>query len=95
MVNSVLSFLVDKPLTILGIIVGAVILARVSRRVVKLLVRRLGRRRASHGPGLLRRHTPPSLLDTGEMASTRAVQRIEALAVTGSTWARSRARSRP
>lgn len=57
------------------------ILGKISRRVVKLLVRRLGRRRASHGLGILRRHTPPSLLDTGEMVSTRAVQRIEALAV--------------
>jgi hypothetical protein len=81
MLNSELSFMVDKPLAILGIVVGAVILGKFARRVVKLLVRRLGRRRASHGPGLLRRHTPPSLLDTGEMVSTRAVQRIEALAV--------------
>jgi len=81
MLNSELSFMVDKPLAILGIVVGAMILGKVARRVVKLLVRRLGRRRASHGPGLLRRHTPPSLLDTGEMVSTRAVQRIEALAV--------------
>ncbi len=76
-----LNFLVDKPLAILGIIVSAVILGKVARRVVKLLVRRLGRRRARRGPGVLRRHTPPSLLDTGEMVSTRAVQRIEALAV--------------
>ena len=81
MLNSVLNFLVDKPLAILGIVVGAVILGKIARRGVKLLVRRLGRRRASHGPGVLRRHTPPSLLDTGEMVSTRAVQRIEALAV--------------
>jgi len=79
--NSTLRFMVDKPLAIVGIIVSAVILGKISRRVVKLLVRRLGRRRASHGPGILRRHTPPSLLDTGEMVSTRAVQRIEALAV--------------
>ena len=81
MLNSTLRFMVDKPLAIFGIIVSAVILGKISRRVVKLLVRRLGRRRASHGPGILRRHTPPSLLDTGEMVSTRAVQRIEALAV--------------
>ena len=81
MLNSTLRFMVDKPLAIVGIIVSAVILGKISRRVVKLLVRRLGRRRASHGPGILRRHTPPSLLDAGEMVSTRAVQRIEALAV--------------
>lgn len=81
MLNSGLSFMVDKPLAILGIIVAAVILGKVARRIVKLLVRRLGRRRAGRGPGILRRHTPPSLLDTGEMVSTRAFQRIEALAV--------------
>jgi len=81
MLNSVLNFLVDKPLVIFGIIVGAVIVGKFARRVVKLLVRRLGRRRAHRGPGVLRRHTPAALLDTSEMASTRAVQRIEALAV--------------
>jgi moderate conductance mechanosensitive channel len=81
MLNSALNFLVDKPLAIFGIILGAVIVGKVARRVVKLLVRRLGRRRALRGPGVLRRHTPSSLLDTGEMLSTRADQRIEALAV--------------
>jgi len=81
MLNSALNLLVDKPLAIFGIILGAVIVGKVARRVVKLLVRRLGRRRAVRGPGVLRRHTPSSLLDTGEMLSTRADQRIEALAV--------------
>jgi len=81
MLNSAVNFLVDKPLAIFGIILGAVIVGKVARRVVKLLVRRLGRRRAVRGPGVLRRHTPSSLLDTGEMLSTRADQRIEALAV--------------
>jgi moderate conductance mechanosensitive channel len=81
MLKSGLSFMVDKPLAILGIIVAAVILGKVARRILKLLVRRLGRRRVGRGPGILRRHTPPSLLDTGEMVSTRAFQRIEALAV--------------
>jgi moderate conductance mechanosensitive channel len=79
-VDAVLNFLVDKPLTIAGILAGAVIVGKVARRVVKLLVRRLGRRRARKGPGVLRRHTPSSLLDTGELVSTRTTQRIEALA---------------
>jgi len=35
MPNSVLNFLVDKPLAILGIVVGAVILGKVARRIVK------------------------------------------------------------
>ena len=72
--------MVDKPLAIFGILVGAFIVSKLARRLVKLFVRRLGRRRARRGPGLLRRHTPASLLETGEMASTRGQQRIEALA---------------
>jgi moderate conductance mechanosensitive channel len=78
--NAALRFLVDKPLAIFGILLGAFVVAKVARRIVKLLVRRLGRRRAVSRPGLLRRHTPASLLDTGELASTRAAQRVEALA---------------
>lgn len=78
---AVLSFLVDKPLAILGILVGAFIVGKLARRLVKLLVRRVGRRRARRGPGLLRRHTPAALRDTSELLSPRADQRIEALAV--------------
>jgi moderate conductance mechanosensitive channel len=78
--DAVVRFLVDKPLAILGILLAAFVLNKLARRLVKLLVRRLGRRRVRRGPGLLRRHTPASLLDTGELLSTRASQRIEALA---------------
>jgi moderate conductance mechanosensitive channel len=53
---------------------------KIARRLVKLLVRRVGHRRARRGPGLVRRHTPAALLDTGELVNTRAAQRIEALA---------------
>ena len=79
--GAVLSFLVDKPLAILGILVGAFIVGKLARRLVKLLVRRLGRRRARRGPGLVIRHTPAALRDTSELLSSRADQRIEALAV--------------
>jgi moderate conductance mechanosensitive channel len=79
-IDAVIRFLVDKPLAILGILVAAFILGKLARRLVKLLVRRLGHRRAQHGPGLMRRHAPASLLDTGELLSARADQRIEALA---------------
>ena len=78
--DAVIRFLVDKPLAILGILVGALIVGKVARRLVKLFVRQLGQRRAQRGPGLVRRHTPESLLDTGEMVSARGGQRIEALA---------------
>lgn len=81
MLNSMLSFMVDKPLAILGIIAGAVILDKGGAPGRELLVRRLGRRRASHGPGLLRRHSPPSRLHTGRW-SARVPSSIEALAVT-------------
>jgi small-conductance mechanosensitive channel len=78
--DAVVRFLVDKPLTILGILVGAVIVGRLARRLVNALVRRWGRSRARRAPGLMRRHAPASLLDTGELASARGTQRIEALA---------------
>jgi moderate conductance mechanosensitive channel len=74
------TFLLDKPLAIAGILLGATLTSRLARRLVKLLVRRVGRRRARRGPGVVRRHTPASLLDTGEMMSARVGQRIEALA---------------
>ena len=77
---AVVGFLVDKPLAIVGILLAAFIVNKLARRVVKLLVRRLGRRRVRRGPGLVKRHTPASLLDTGELLSTRASQRVEALA---------------
>jgi moderate conductance mechanosensitive channel len=67
-------------LTILAIVAGALVVGRGVRRLVKLLVRRMGRRRTPGRPGLVRRHTPASLLDTGEMQSARAGQRVEALA---------------
>jgi len=78
--DAVIRFLVDKPLAILGILVGAFVVNKLARRLVKLLVRRLGSRRVRRGPGVVKRHTPASLLDTGEMLSTRASQRVEALA---------------
>jgi small conductance mechanosensitive channel len=79
-VDSELRFLVDKPLAILGILVGAFVVNKVARRLVKLVVRWLGRRRAQHGPGLVRRHAPAALLDTGQLRDGRTEQRIEALA---------------
>ena len=78
--DGVVSFLVDKPLAIFGIMLGAFVINKVARRLVKLAVRRLGHRRARRGPGLVRRHTPAALLDTGELLSARGTQRMEALA---------------
>lgn len=76
---TVVESFVDEPLVILAIVLGAAIGARLVRRAVKLVVRRVGRR-TRRRPGIVRRHTPASLLDTGEMPSARVVQRNEALA---------------
>ena len=45
-VGGVLTFLVDKPLAMAGIVVAALIINKLARRVVKIVVRRLGHRRA-------------------------------------------------
>lgn len=78
--SAVARFLVDTPLVIAGIVVAAFVVNKLCRRAAKLLVRRVGARRARHGPGLLKRHAPAVLFDTGELLSARAVQRSEALA---------------
>jgi len=78
--SRLVSFLIDKPLAILAILSGGFVVGKVARRLVKLVVRRLGGRRLRHGPGLLRRHTPAALLDTQQLLTTRAQQRIEAMA---------------
>lgn len=78
--SRLVSFLIDKPLAILVILLGAFVVGKLARRLVKLVVRRLGGRSLRHGPGLLRRHTPAALLDTQQLLTTRAQQRIEAVA---------------
>lgn len=73
-------FLLDKPLAIIGVLLAAALVAQLAKRLVKLLVRRIGVRRASRAIGVVRRHTPASLLDTQKLLSVRTGQRIEALA---------------
>ncbi len=72
-------FLVGKPLTIVAILVGALILNRLARRMVKGGLRGLHSGGVKERLGAMRRRAPAALLETEEI-SLRATQRIEALA---------------
>jgi small-conductance mechanosensitive channel len=76
--DAVLHFLVGAPLTILGILLGAVVVNRIARRGVKRGLAKLGhgglRERLAVGPAGAR----SILADTGEL-SPRSSQRVEAL----------------
>ena len=72
-------FLLGKPLTILAILLGAILVNRLARRAVKRTLRTLHSGPVKERLGGLRRRTPAALLETEEI-SLRATQRIEALA---------------
>jgi small conductance mechanosensitive channel len=72
-------FLLGKPLTILAIVVGAMIVNRLARRAVRRGLRGLHSGPIKERLGAMRRRTPAALLQTEEI-SLRATQRIEALA---------------
>jgi small-conductance mechanosensitive channel len=72
-------FFLGTPLKILLIVVIAVIVNRLARRGVKRFLRGLQRGAIQERLGAVRRATPDSLLETGQM-SLRAEQRLEALA---------------
>lgn len=72
-------FLIGKPLSILFILVGAVLLNRLARRGMKRTLRSLGSGAVQERLGAVRRATPNALLETREH-SLRAAQRMEALA---------------
>ncbi|MDP9385896.1 MAG: mechanosensitive ion channel family protein [Actinomycetota bacterium] len=72
-------FLVGKPLSILAIVAGALIVNRLARRAVKRGLRGLHSGPVKERLGAVRRRTPNALLETEEI-SLRATQRIEALA---------------
>ena len=67
-----------KSLTILGILVGALILNRLVGRAVKRMLQTLHSGAVRERIGAVRRRTPDALLETGEL-SLRAEQRITAL----------------
>ncbi|HVW47624.1 MAG TPA: mechanosensitive ion channel family protein [Solirubrobacterales bacterium] len=70
----------DQLLGPLLILVGAFLVSRLGRRLVKRAVRRMGSDRVREGLIALRRHTPPALRETREMDTLRSEQRTEAIA---------------
>ena len=72
-------FLLGQPLTILAIVLGAIIVNRLARRLVKRGLRGLHSGPVKERLGAVRRRAPNALLETEEI-SLRATQRIEALA---------------
>jgi moderate conductance mechanosensitive channel len=71
-------FLIGKPLTVLAILIGAVIVNRLVGRAVKRTLRSLHSGAVRERLGAVRRRTPAALLET-EVTSLRAEQRITAL----------------
>ncbi len=76
--GDVADFLIGKPLTILAILVGALIVNRLVGRGVKNTLRSLHSGTVRERIGAVRRRTPGALLET-EVTSLRAEQRITAL----------------
>ncbi|MGH2919049.1 MAG: mechanosensitive ion channel family protein [Solirubrobacteraceae bacterium] len=71
-------FFIGKPLTIIAILIGALIVNRLVGRTVKRALRTLHSGAVRERIGAVRRRTPNALLDTEE-TSVRAEQRITAL----------------
>jgi len=72
-------FVLGKPLAILLILAGALLVNRIARRAVKRTLRGLHSGPVKERLGAVRRRAPAALMETEEM-SLRATQRIEALA---------------
>ena len=71
-------FLIGKPLTILAILIGALVVNHLVGRTVKRALRSLHSGAVRERIGAVRRRTPAALLET-EVTSLRAEQRINAL----------------
>lgn len=71
-------FLIGKPLTILAILIGAMVVNRLVGRAIKRTLRSLHSGAVRERIGAVRRRTPGALLET-EVTSLRAEQRISAL----------------
>ncbi len=72
-------FALGKPLSILAILLGALIVNRLARRAIRRGLRRLASGTLRERLGAARRRTPSALVDTDEV-SVRSQQRVEALA---------------
>jgi small-conductance mechanosensitive channel len=77
--EKLVDFLLGAPLSILAIVIGSLIVNRLSRRALKRALRGLHSGGVRERLSAVRRRTPDALLETDEI-SIRATQRIEALA---------------
>jgi small conductance mechanosensitive channel len=77
--EKLVDFLLGRPLAILVILIGAVVVSRFARRAIKRTLRGLHSGGVRERLSAVRRRTPEALLETEEI-SIRATQRIEALA---------------
>jgi small-conductance mechanosensitive channel len=77
--EKLVDFLLGRPLAIVAILIGAVVVSRAARRAIKRTLRGLHSGGVRERLSAVRRRTPEALLETEEI-SIRATQRIEALA---------------
>jgi small conductance mechanosensitive channel len=77
--EKLVDFLLGRPLAILVILIGAVVVSRFARRAIKRTLRGLHSGGVRERLSAVRRRTPEALLETEEI-SIRGTQRIEALA---------------
>jgi small-conductance mechanosensitive channel len=74
------SVLVDQLLAPVVIVIGAALVSRVARYVVKHTVRRFGSQKMQRRMTVVRRHVPAAFFKTGETLTLRSAQRVEAIA---------------
>ncbi len=80
MTATISDVLVDEVLAPLLIVIGAALVSRLVRYVVKRAVRRLGSRDMQRRLTTVRDRAPAALLESGETLTLRSAQRIEAIA---------------
>jgi len=80
MTATISDVLVDEVLAPVLIVIGAALVSRLVRYVVKHAVRRLGSRGMQRRLTAVRDRTPAALLESGESPTLRSAQRIEAIA---------------
>jgi len=72
--------LIDQLLTPLLIVIGAALVSRLARYVIKHTVRRFGSRDMQRRMTVVRHHAPAAFLKSGEALTLRSAQRVEAIA---------------
>jgi small-conductance mechanosensitive channel len=80
MTATITNVLVDQLLAPVVIVIGAALVSRVARYVVKHTVRRFGSQKMQRRMTVVRRHAPAAFFKTGETLTLRSTQRVEAIA---------------